>query len=168
MDMRKLDAAVAKAGDLYGSACAKADAAADPLTKARARVHELWTLIDKGHGGNGDVAKMQNPGLHSEYEDAKKVLAELEEGAAKADATSYIVAIAEAYELKDDLGGGFRGVAKHKGTGEIMKGDVRRSLDEARNDAKNFIAKMLKGVPVSAAPISSKNNWRCNYWSAPK
>jgi hypothetical protein len=69
----------------------------------------------------------------------------------------------EAYELK---AGGFRGVAKDCRTGEIQRGDVRPTLDEARNDAKRFAEKMLGGLPYAGGSYrNTRHNWKFNYWT---
>ena len=71
---------------------------------------------------------------------------------------------AEAYELKV---GGYRGVALEKQTGEKKRGEVRQTLEEAKNDAKRFAGELLKGRAYKSGTYpSSKSRWRNNYWFA--
>lgn len=90
---------------------------------------------------------------------------EIRADASKVYGNIYEIAYAEAYEIAHSQGGGFRGIAKNKDTGEIKRGEVRRTLEEARNDAKTFAAQLIGSTPVRTGPISSKNGWRCYYYA---
>jgi hypothetical protein len=75
------------------------------------------------------------------------------------------LAYAEAYEIKASMGGGFRGVAKNKITGEICKGERRDTIKAARNDAKTFVFKFADGRKMTTGTYkNSKGSWKCNYF----
>lgn len=72
------------------------------------------------------------------------------------------LAYATAYELE---AGGFRGVVKNMRNGEIQRGDVRSTMDEARNDAKAFVWKLADGRNMATGSYPhSKTRWRMNYY----
>jgi hypothetical protein len=72
------------------------------------------------------------------------------------------LAYAEAYPTKT---GGFRGVAKNYLTGEIAKGELRNSLEEARVDAKKFVFAWANGRNMGTGSYRSlKGQWRMNYF----
>lgn len=76
------------------------------------------------------------------------------------------IAYGEVYELK---AGGFRGAAKNKLTGEIVRGEVRPTLAEARNDVRNFFWSLLGDDQMKAAtiaPVYGKNFYRGYVWAA--
>jgi hypothetical protein len=111
---------------------------------------------------NKESSYSYNTDRDKEFTAGQKARREYEASKRKSDAAIYEIAYAEAYELKD---GGFRGVAKNKDTGEIKRGEVRKTLEEARNDAKNFAAQLIGNTPVRTGPVSKKNNWRCWYYA---
>jgi hypothetical protein len=75
------------------------------------------------------------------------------------------LAYAEAYAVKADCGGGFRGVAKNILTGNIMRGENRETLEQARNDAKRFVFQFADGRNmVTGTYKSPKGAWKCNYF----
>jgi hypothetical protein len=70
-----------------------------------------------------------------------------------------------AYGLKADVGGGFRGAAKNIITGEVLRGEVRETIEEARNDAKRFVWQFANGRGMSTGTYKSrKGSWKCNYY----
>jgi hypothetical protein len=74
---------------------------------------------------------------------------------------------AEAYELKAEAGGGFRGVAKNCTTGQIYRGERRETINQARQDAHSAAIELLAGVPYrSGSYRNRRNNWKMNYWFA--
>lgn len=79
--------------------------------------------------------------------------------------TNVRLAYAEAYQRKADLGGGFRGVAKNKLTGEIFRGETRDTLEAAKNDAKRVVFAWADDRNmVTGTYKSPRNNWRMNYY----
>ena len=76
--------------------------------------------------------------------------------------TTTHLAYAEAYGLK---AGGFRGAAKNKITGEIMRGEIRDTIEAARNDAKRFVFQFADGRNMITATYQSPRGlWKCNYF----
>lgn len=81
-----------------------------------------------------------------------------------------LVVVARAYNIKDELGGGFRGLAYIKDDGYVVegsqiKGDIRGTLEEARNDAKRFAADMHGERRSRRAYYhNSKTKWRTDYY----
>lgn len=72
------------------------------------------------------------------------------------------LAYAEAYAVK---GGGYRGVAKNMLTEDIQRGELRNSLEEARNDAKRFVWAFAAGRNmVTGTYRSPKGQWKMNYF----
>jgi hypothetical protein len=72
---------------------------------------------------------------------------------------------AEAYEIKAECGGGFRGVAKNMLTGEVRRGDRRDTIEQARNDAKTFVFEFAAGRNMATGTFRNpKGLWRCNYF----
>lgn len=79
---------------------------------------------------------------------------------------AFVFVYAEAYALKDELGGGFRGIAIRNTDKEKRRGEIRKSLEEARNDAKRFASELMGDTPCAPGYFRhSKSNWRCNYWA---
>lgn len=76
------------------------------------------------------------------------------------------LAYAEAYPIKVELGGGFRGVAQNKLTKAIAKGDRRDTIEEARNDAKRFVWAWAAGRNMATGTYPNKAgvSWRTNYF----
>ena len=75
------------------------------------------------------------------------------------------LAYAEAYTIKAEMGGGFRGVAQNKLTGEILKGERRDVIEQARNDAKKFVWQFADGRNMHTGTYKSpKGLWRMNYF----
>jgi hypothetical protein len=69
---------------------------------------------------------------------------------------------AEAYELKI---GGFRGVATDRRTGEVRKGEVRETIEQARHDAHSFALAFLASTPYQPGTYRNRpNRWRMNFW----
>ena len=73
---------------------------------------------------------------------------------------------AEAYELK---AGGFRGVAAEFAdkavVGDVQRGEVRPTLQEARNDAIAAAKRILAGRPFAGGHYrNTRSSWRYNYW----
>jgi hypothetical protein len=72
------------------------------------------------------------------------------------------LAYAEAYELK---AGGFRGVAKNMLTGEIARGEVQPTIEQARNDAKRFVfAWAADRNMITGTYRNPRNRWQMNYF----
>lgn len=77
-----------------------------------------------------------------------------------------ILAIATAYAIKDELGGGFRAAAKDKRSGVVVKSDVLPTMTAARHQARVFAFDMLGEDFKNTKPgyQSDKTSWTCNYW----
>jgi hypothetical protein len=72
---------------------------------------------------------------------------------------------AEAYPVKAECGGGFRGTAKNILTGEILRGENRDTIEQARNDAKRFVFQFADGRNMVTGIFKSpKGWWKCNYF----
>lgn len=76
------------------------------------------------------------------------------------------LAYAEAYPIKAEMGGGFRGAAKNMLTGEILRGERRDTVEQARNDAKRFVWQFADGRNMVTGTFGhhAKGTWRCNYF----
>jgi hypothetical protein len=75
------------------------------------------------------------------------------------------LAYAESYAIKAECGGGYRGAAKNMLTGEIQKGDRRDTIEEARNDAKQFVWIWADGRNMVTGTFKSpKGSWKMNYF----
>ena len=75
------------------------------------------------------------------------------------------LAYAEAYAVKAEAGGGFRGAAKNCLSGEILRGPNRETVEIARNDAKRFVFQFADGRNMITGTFKSpKGLWRCNYF----
>lgn len=64
------------------------------------------------------------------------------------------------------MGGGFRGVALNSLTQEQFRGDVRSTLDDARNDAKRAVWAWADGRGMVTGTYRNKpgKNWRMNFF----
>lgn len=72
---------------------------------------------------------------------------------------------AQAYALKAECGGGFRGAAKNMLTGEVLRGERRDTIEAARNDAKRFVWQFASGRNmVTGTYKSPRGSWKCNYF----
>lgn len=75
------------------------------------------------------------------------------------------LAYAEAYQIKAELGGGFRGVASNKLTGETFRGGQRDDILAAKNDAKRVVLAWAAGRNmITGTYRNPRDNWRCNYF----
>lgn len=75
---------------------------------------------------------------------------------------------AEAYKIKDDLGGGFRAIAKDYRNGETYKSSqVFKTLEDARNAAIQAVNGMLKGSDARTGALrGSKTEWKSWFYPA--
>ena len=73
------------------------------------------------------------------------------------------LAYAGAYKIKDS---GFRGIALNKLTKEIARGEVRETIEQARNDAKTFVWAWAKGRNMATGTLRNTPGlqWRMNYF----
>ena len=76
------------------------------------------------------------------------------------------LAYAEAYRIKESLGGGFRGACHNVITKEVKKGEVRETLEQAKFDAKTFVFEFAAGRNMTSAPYHGipRKLWKCNYF----
>jgi hypothetical protein len=76
------------------------------------------------------------------------------------------LASAEAYKIKESAGGGFRGVARNKLSGATYRGEVRDSLEAARNDAKRAVWTWADGRNMNTGTFRNtpRVNWRMNFF----
>ena len=65
--------------------------------------------------------------------------------------------------MKAEFGGGFRGVAKNKISGEIFHSKICETLDAARYAAKAWVFAQAGERNILAAPVYKKKDWRCFY-----
>ena len=50
--------------------------------------------------------------------------------------------------------------------GIMVRGDLRKTLEEARNDAIRFVRELTGNKPLRAAPLNrGRNEWLSNYWT---
>jgi hypothetical protein len=71
------------------------------------------------------------------------------------------LAYAEAYAIKQEAGGGYRGVAQNKLTGEVLRGEQRDTIEAARNDAKRIVWAWADGRNmVTGTYKSPKGSWK--------
>jgi hypothetical protein len=75
------------------------------------------------------------------------------------------LAHAQAYTIKESLGGGFRGVAQNLLTGEVLKSEVCATLHEAKNAAKGYVFGWAAGRNwVTGSYPYSRDQWKMNYF----
>ena len=75
------------------------------------------------------------------------------------------LAHAQAYKVKEEFGGGYRGAAINKLTGEIIRGETRETIEQARNDAKTFVWQFAAGRNMVTGTFKSPHGeWKCNYF----
>ncbi len=75
------------------------------------------------------------------------------------------LAFAEAYKIKAECGGGFRGLAQNMITKEVAKGVARETLEEARNDAKAFVWAWAADRNMTTGTYRNpKGSWKMNYY----
>lgn len=78
--------------------------------------------------------------------------------------TGTILVTAQAYAIKAERGGGFRGIARAGATEK--RGERRDSFEEAKNDAKRFALELLAGRRCRCGYVWRRQFWLCNYWMA--
>lgn len=71
-----------------------------------------------------------------------------------------------AYPIKDELGGGFRGVYFDRATKERFASDVYFDLEAARHWAKMEAHKRHEAQGYNLAPLNRRGEYQANVWTA--
>jgi hypothetical protein len=70
----------------------------------------------------------------------------------------------QAYPIKEELGGGYRGVVFIRPKSERLASDVLPSLDAARNWAKIKAHEVMGGKFYRLAPLRRSGSYQSNLW----